>query len=198
MTTDRDEDGGTAVTDFTYEYEGRSGITVRFSDGGRKRAGYKGFAGDCVARSIAIAFGQQEDYKLIYRCLAAGQKTRGKPRSARNGVQQAVSKPFLIAHGAKYTDLSKAYGTPILPGSFPEGNFIVATKGHYAAMRDGILYDTHDSTYKRTRGGNYILRPIIGYWDCNNVHEINGGMWRAQWRTTQTRPVLESTFSRQG
>ena len=28
-----------------------------YNDGGREAAGYKGDAGDCVARAIAIAFG---------------------------------------------------------------------------------------------------------------------------------------------
>lgn len=186
-------------SDFTYEYQARSGITIRHSDGGRKRAGYKGSAGDCVVRAIALAFEQTDDYKLIYRCLAAGQKVRGRPRSARNGVQQAVSGPFLTAHGAKYTDLSKTYGKPLLAGSFPEGRFIVATKGHYAAVLDGILYDTHDSTYKRTRGGGVLLRPIVGFWDCNASLPINGGLWRGKWisKPPSPRPVLEASFTRQ-
>ena len=33
----------------------RSNLELKINDGGRKAAGYKGKAGDCVVRSIAIA-----------------------------------------------------------------------------------------------------------------------------------------------
>lgn len=41
-----------------------------YNDGGRSSAGYKGTAGDCVARSIAIASGKP--YQEIYDALAKG------------------------------------------------------------------------------------------------------------------------------
>lgn len=59
-------------------------------DGGRAAAGFKGSAGDCVARSVAIAGGLP--YGEVYATLAAGQGAqragRGnkKPASARNGI----------------------------------------------------------------------------------------------------------------
>lgn len=63
------------------------------NDGGREAAGFKGGAGDCVARSIAIASGLP--YAEVYKALADGmgsnratKRTRASAvrRSARNGV----------------------------------------------------------------------------------------------------------------
>lgn len=42
-------------------------LRYSFHDGGRKDAGYKGSAGDCVTRAIAIATG--EGYRAVYKEL---------------------------------------------------------------------------------------------------------------------------------
>ena len=42
----------------------RSNLELKINDGGRAAAGYKGQAGDCVVRSIAIATGMP--YQKIY------------------------------------------------------------------------------------------------------------------------------------
>jgi hypothetical protein len=62
-----------------------------YNDGGRKAAGYKGSAGDCVCRAIAIA--AQLPYQQVYDRLAEGNATQRKSkrtgkqsRSARNGI----------------------------------------------------------------------------------------------------------------
>ena len=39
----------------------------KFDDGGRTKAGYKGFAGDCVCRAIAIATGIP--YRDVYDAI---------------------------------------------------------------------------------------------------------------------------------
>ena len=43
----------------------RSGLKLKINDGGRSAAGYRGKAGDCVVRSIAIA--SEQSYKKIYK-----------------------------------------------------------------------------------------------------------------------------------
>ena len=42
----------------------RSNLEIKIDDGGRANAGYKGIAGDCVVRSIAIA--ANLSYKKVY------------------------------------------------------------------------------------------------------------------------------------
>ena len=51
-----------------------------FNDGGRKAAGYKGTAGDCGARAMAIALGL--DYQAVYKELAQANANVGKAKSA--------------------------------------------------------------------------------------------------------------------
>ena len=62
-----------------------------YNDGGREAAGYKGSAGDCVCRAVAIA--ARLPYQEVYDRLAEGnasqrksKRTGKQPRSARNGI----------------------------------------------------------------------------------------------------------------
>ena len=62
-----------------------------YNDGGREAAGYKGKAGDCVCRAIAIA--ADLPYQQVYDRLAEGNatqrassRTAKRSRSARNGI----------------------------------------------------------------------------------------------------------------
>ena len=45
----------------------RSNLKLKVDDGGRSAAGYKGKAGDCVVRSIAIVTGM--NYQKVYQDL---------------------------------------------------------------------------------------------------------------------------------
>ena len=49
---------------FFKRFFSRSNLRLKFDDGGRTDAGYKGKAGDCVVRSVAIVTGLP--YKKIY------------------------------------------------------------------------------------------------------------------------------------
>jgi len=53
-------------------------MKFQFNDGGRTAAGYKGSAGDCVVRSVAIATGlpYQQIYDLVNKL--SGRERRGK------------------------------------------------------------------------------------------------------------------------
>jgi hypothetical protein len=63
-----------------------------YNHGGRAAAGYKGRAGDCVVRAIAIA--TQKPYQQVYdaiNALALTERTRSNRRSsARSGVGRAT------------------------------------------------------------------------------------------------------------
>ena len=68
--------------------------TFRLDDGGRKAAGFKGAAGDCVCRSIAIATGKP--YAEVYDDLnAAGKAERkSKKRRSKSSARTGVYKHF--------------------------------------------------------------------------------------------------------
>jgi hypothetical protein len=128
-------------------------------DGGRARAGFKGRAGDCVARSVAIA--GQLDYLWVYDLFAAGEAARGEPRSARNGVSPKVYKPILQRWGWAWTPtMSIGSGTRVhlAAGELPaEGRLLVRCSRHLTAVIAGQVHDTHDPC----RGGT---RAVYGYW----------------------------------
>jgi hypothetical protein len=137
------------------------------NDGGREAAGYKGKAGDCVCRSIAVATGKP--YQEVYDRLAYGMATQrrskrsGKShgvRSARNGVstKRKWFKDYMAELGAVWWPTCQI-GLGAAPiSTLPQtGKLIVAFRKHYAAMIDGVLYDTFDATYGRDR-------PVYGYW----------------------------------
>lgn len=137
-------------------------------DGGRSKAGFKGKAGDCVVRAVAIATDQYytEVYKAMaainagYRGRAAG-NAKGQ-RSARNGVwtQSAAFKRYMAALGWQWRPTMQIGGgcrVHLRADELPPGRLIVSLSRHMAAVIDGVLHDTHDSS----RGGT---RCVYGYW----------------------------------
>ena len=131
-------------------------VGYRYRDGGRAEAGYMGKAGDCVARATALLITggdpNGEDYRKVYCAMAAERANRGLPRSAHNGV-------FNGLYRAVFNDLYRAVFNDLgvvrqLPGkrqwlTWTEaynrfGNCIVSTSGHFAAIIDGVVLDTHD------------------------------------------------------
>lgn len=151
-------------------YVGKDVLPLVVNDGGRAAAGYKGSAGDCVARAIAIASG--EPYAKVYNRLASGNalQRRGKRPSRGHGK-------FSAAHGINtgrkwFKDYMRELGftwTPTMsigsgcqhhlrPGEIPmRGRIVVALSKHYSAVIDGVIHDTHDPS----RGGT---RCVYGIW----------------------------------
>lgn len=136
-------------------------------DGGREAAGFKGSAGDCVARSVAIASGRP--YTEVYAALAKGTgaqratKTKGKrPASARNGVntKRQWFKDYMAALGFEWVPtmaIGSGCKVHLRAAELPSGRIIAAVSGHYVALIDGVIHDTHDPS----RGGT---RCVYGYW----------------------------------
>jgi hypothetical protein len=82
-------------------------MKFQFNDGGRRAAGYKGRAGDCVVRSVAIATGipYQEVYDAINQlgeAERAGKRKRGRS-NARTGVYKGTIRRFLESLGRQWT-----------------------------------------------------------------------------------------------
>jgi len=122
------------------------------TDGGRADAGYKGACGDCVVRAISIAL--KLDYKETYLDLARRQKELTGKRSARNGVHKEVFNKFLKERGWVWHSAPKFNGRKAYHQDMPQGVVIARMAGHIAAVIDGTVYDSFDSTRKM----------IYGYW----------------------------------
>lgn len=133
-------------------------------DGGRAKAGYKGSAGDCAARAIAIV--AEMPYKEVYDLINVFAKQE-KPSKSRRGVSNArtgvhkVTMQKIMEHlGFKWTTcmtIGSGCKVHMDPSELPSGRIIVALSRHYAAVVDGVLYDTHDSSRNGTR-------CVYGYW----------------------------------
>ena len=130
------------------------------SDGGRAAAGFRGEAGDCATRAIAIALGLP--YRQVYEELQDRQRLwlrTGRPSKAkramlakssssvRNGTAKAVITDFLSDRGWIWTPtMHVGRGTQVhlRADELPAGRLICRLSRHVAAVVDGVLHDTHD------------------------------------------------------
>jgi len=149
-------------------------IPFKYNDGGREKY-FKGSAGDCVTRAIAIAF--EMDYKKVYNALGDAQKKwannswskkaktcREKSSTARDGVYKEVWDPFILDHGGKWEALM-GIGTGCQVHVRPDelrskGTSILRLSGHLSVWKDGVLHDTHNCSRNGTRCvyGRYIIK----------------------------------------
>lgn len=153
---------------------GGTGLPWVRHDGGRAEAGFRGGAGDCVVRSIAIATGTpyREVYDELAKRMAATRPRRGGrryPRSARNGVLRSVYDAYLAERGWIWQptmNFGCGCTTHLRPGDLPERDrLIVRVSGHLTAVVDGIVYDTADPCRGGTRcvyGFYYRADPVRG------------------------------------
>jgi hypothetical protein len=146
-----------------------SALPWTYDDGGRAVAGYRGEAGDCVCRAIAIATALP--YQVVYDALNAAatrerpgsRRRRGRRSSARTGVFKATSHHYLEALGWRWTptmQIGSGCTVHLRAGELPAGRLIVAVSKHVCAVIDGVLHDTHDPS----RGGT---RCVYGYYTAD-------------------------------
>jgi len=144
-----------------------------YNDGGRKAAGFKGSAGDCFVRAVAIA--EELQYRDVYDAVnliaksekdmrgKAGMRAAcGKGSSSRNGVWMYTAKAFMEKLGWKWTPTSGiGTGTKVhlRADELPAGRIIARCSRHYVAVIDGVIQDTHDSSRNGTRA-------VYGYWSA--------------------------------
>lgn len=130
-------------------------------DGGRADAGFRGTAGDCVARAVAIAM--EIPYADAYAFVADVNASHGAARSARDGVSARALKSLrtlLVARGWTWTPTMRVGSgctVHLRDGELPDGRLIVRVSGHLCAVVDGMIHDTYDPS----RGGT---RCVYGYW----------------------------------
>jgi hypothetical protein len=156
---------------FKIFFPARHLFPFEFHDGGRGAAGFKGGAGDCVVRSIAIAaslpyiqvyedlreanerYAQERDNKLSRHLVRRGS-------SPRNGNHRNVFHEYILKQGFEWVPTMKV-GTGcqvhLRPDELPSGTLIVKVSKHLTTVIDGVIRDTHNPS----RGGS---RCVYGYY----------------------------------
>ena len=133
-------------------------------DGGRAAAGFKGETRDCAARAVAIALEipYREAYDGINAVAERERRLGRKPSNARTGVFRVTLDRFLLPLGWVWTPTMQiGQGTTVhlRADELPDGRIIARCSRHFAAVIDGVLHDTHDTS----RGGS---RAVYGYWSA--------------------------------
>ena len=127
-------------------------MTFNFNDGGRQKAGFKGTAGDCGARALAIFFNAEYDW--AYKLIAETNKEFGYAKSARNGVHKTVYSHVVGMLGLKWHPAPKFTGRKAKCADMPKGTVIARQAHHFVTVIDGIPQDIWDSSNKM----------VYGYW----------------------------------
>lgn len=141
-------------------FKRQGAATFMYDDGGRKDAGYKGDAGDCVVRSIAIATGKS--YLEVYDAInilakderVGRRKKRMSKSSSRNGVDRKIYQSYLESLGWQWVPtmfIGKGCKVHLRANELPRGRVIVRLSKHLAAVIDGVVHDTYDPSRDGTR-----------------------------------------------
>lgn len=136
-----------------------------YDDGGRAAAGFKGDAGDCVVRALAIA--TFTPYREVYDALSerisvwslssrsrAAKRWRERAKTPRNGTPNEVWKPYLLDLGWVWTPtMHIGSGTTVhlRADELPGGVVVARVSGHVCTVIDGVVHDTHDPSRDGTR-----------------------------------------------
>ena len=129
-----------------------------FNYGGRKEAGFKGAAGDCVMRAISIA--TEKPYLEVYdtlKELASKEritKRRKRKSSIRDGVHKITIHKYLKSIDWKWTPMvlvGQGCKIHLKEDELPEGRIIVSLSKHYCAIIDKVINDTHFDDRNGTR-----------------------------------------------
>ncbi len=133
-----------------------------YNEGGRQAAGYKGKAGDCVCRAIAIA--ARLPYQEVYDRLAEGNAKQRKSkhdkgertRTARDGISTTRKwfKDYMLELGFTWTptmQIGSGCKTHLKADELPSGHLVVNVSKHFTAVIDGVIQDTHDCSRDGTR-----------------------------------------------
>ena len=153
----------------------RSNLKLEVDDGGRAAAGYKGQAGDCVVRSIAIVTGlpYQKVYDDLFKANEEFRNTsrtklarslKQKNDSPRSGTHRVVLKKYLAQLGFQWTPtmfVGKGCKVHLKKEELPSGTLLVSCSKHITVVSNGILIDTHDCSRNGTR-------CVYGFWTKSN------------------------------
>ena len=152
--------GSEPVSEVVQSSEVREMAFVR-NDGGRAAAGFKGQAGDCVCRAVAIATGKP--YAEVYTALnEAGKRERGtrvrsgkvKRSSARTGVFKPTIRKYMASLGWTWVPtmrIGQGCKVHLRADELPAGRLVVSVSRHCTAVIDGVIHDTHNPGRNGTR-----------------------------------------------
>ena len=157
-------------------------------DGGRAAAGYRGTAGDCVVRALAIL--TDRPYRECYQKLARRNKIYTGKRSARNGVNKQAYEAVFADVGL--TKISLTGTRPTYTEAWERyGDCIVTTARHVCALVGGVLRDTFDGrTYSSVDFQGTVQRKAMTVYAINPV----GGV-RPNVRLDGQRVLLDGSFA---
>tara|TARA_B110000444_G_scaffold245843_1_gene266772 strand:- start:479 stop:931 length:453 start_codon:yes stop_codon:yes gene_type:complete len=150
-------------------------LELKIDDGGRAAAGYKGKAGDCVIRSLAIVtnYSYQKIYDDLYKAnqefriiskTKLAKSLKQKNDSPRTGTHRVVLKKYLKKLGWNWTPtmfIGQGCKVHLKKKELPCGTLLVSCSKHITVVKDGILYDTYDCSRNGTR-------CVYGYWTKPN------------------------------
>lgn len=167
-----------AVIKGSKHFDGETDLDFLFDDGGRQASGFKGRAGDCVARAVSIASGRP--YQEVYKRLADGMgdqrktiRSGKKARSARNGVsvRRKWFRDYMAELGFVWTptmQIGAGCTVHLIAGELPLGRLVVSLSRHYTAVVNGVIHDTYDPSRQTVVVGNGVERLshrcVYGYW----------------------------------
>jgi hypothetical protein len=140
-------------------------MKFQYNDGGRSKSGYKGKAGDCGVRAIAIV--TERSYQEVYdeinligktEHMTKGRKSRS---SARDGIYKGTFKRYMANLGWKWIPtmfVGQGCQVHLREDELPKGRIICNVSKHYVAVIDGVINDTFDPSRMGTR-------CVYGYWE---------------------------------
>lgn len=138
-------------------------IPFCYNDGGRDLYEIKGATGDCCCRSIAIATGIP--YPIILETInhyAKSERRTATKRgisNGRTGVYTQTAKKVMLKLGMIWVPtmfIGQGCKVHLRREELPKGRLVAVVSGHYTAVINGVLHDTHDCS----REGN---RCVYGY-----------------------------------
>jgi hypothetical protein len=161
----------------------RTPIEFVNDDGGRAAAGlaleaggFKGKAGDCVARAVAIATGRP--YAAVYSELAEINALMPLSKCRRNSgavgsvtarrgiyVRAKLFKDYMAALGFVWTPtmmIGSGCKVHVRSDELPSGRLVLNLSKHCAAVIDSVLHDTHPCDRNGTR-------CVYGYWRLGGI-----------------------------
>ena len=144
-------------------------------DGGREAAGFKGKAGDCVTRAVAIA--SRRPYLEVYNRFANGNAAqRITKRSKDSKAGKRTARDGISTRRKWFGDYMRELGFEWVPtmrigqgctvhlrsDELPGDRLVVSVSRHMVAMIDGVIHDTYDPSRAGTRCvyGYYRFREV--------------------------------------
>ena len=161
-------------------------MKYQFHDGGRAMAGFKGEAGDCVVRAIAIA--AELPYIEVYKALEGANATYAASRndrlaksishrgsSPRNGNHRKAFHDYILSLGFQWVptmQVGSGCQVHLRAGEIPNGKVIARVSKHTTAIINGVILDTHNPARNGTR-------CVYGYYIKDELGAKNSGKKRS-------------------